>query len=176
METKQYKVYKFDELSKEAKEKAVGNLADINVDFPWWRFTYEEAEEVGVDILEFDCDRGTIGLDFVKGVCLDDVIDKIMKNHWEERSTYKAAKKWKEIIEKERETAIKEGIIETEDVFEDTPLYDDIVSCFKYAIGQCYLFMLTEEVEYAQSEKAIIETIKANDYNFLENGGLDPLP
>jgi hypothetical protein len=33
--------------------------------------------------------------------------------------------------------------------------------------------MLSKEYDYQTSEEAIIETIKANDYDFTENGNLD---
>ena len=36
METKTYKVYKFDELSEEAQAKAIENNYDINVSYDWW--------------------------------------------------------------------------------------------------------------------------------------------
>lgn len=49
-----YTVYSFDELSDEAKQKALDNLRDINVDDQWWDFIYEGFKEdmsnKGVDV------------------------------------------------------------------------------------------------------------------------------
>lgn len=57
-------LYKFDELSDDAKQKAVENLWDINVDYDWWQFTYDAIVEAGqaigidsVNIEGFDLDR-----------------------------------------------------------------------------------------------------------------------
>jgi hypothetical protein len=50
METRviKYKAYKYDELSDEAKDKALEVMADINVDYDWWDSTVEYiAEEWG---------------------------------------------------------------------------------------------------------------------------------
>ena len=40
MKTIETVVYDFDELSDEAKQKAINNLSDINVDYGWWEFQY----------------------------------------------------------------------------------------------------------------------------------------
>ena len=52
METRTYNVYKFEELSKEAQEKAIENYRDINVDFQGYDETTledlkEELEKLG---------------------------------------------------------------------------------------------------------------------------------
>ena len=54
METREYKVYKFNELTDDQKEKAVYDLADINIDHDWWDCTYEDAENVGILVTSFD--------------------------------------------------------------------------------------------------------------------------
>lgn len=41
------KVFPFSELSDVAKESAVENLSDINVDYEWWNWTYEDVKEIG---------------------------------------------------------------------------------------------------------------------------------
>lgn len=51
----------FDELSESAKEHALNRLGDINVDQGWWDFTYEDAENIGLEITSFserDIDGG----------------------------------------------------------------------------------------------------------------------
>jgi len=48
MRTIETKVYPFDELSKEAQQKAIENLYDINIQFhDWWDHTCEDAKEIG---------------------------------------------------------------------------------------------------------------------------------
>ena len=46
METRTYNVYKIDELPKESKQKAIEKYYDINVNWDWWDFTYEDAVQV----------------------------------------------------------------------------------------------------------------------------------
>lgn len=44
--TEKFKVYKFDELSKEMKEKVLEKYRDINVDYDgWWDFVYEDHQQ-----------------------------------------------------------------------------------------------------------------------------------
>jgi len=59
MRTIETTVYKFDELSDEAKQQSIENLYDLNVDYEWWDCTYEDAENIGLKISEFDLDRAS---------------------------------------------------------------------------------------------------------------------
>ena len=45
VETREYKVYKFEELSDKAQEKALERVNDINIDNDWWYFCYEGFHE-----------------------------------------------------------------------------------------------------------------------------------
>ena len=60
MKTLTINLYQFSELSDEAKEKAISNLSDINVDFDWWTNTYEDAARIGLKITSFDLDRNCV--------------------------------------------------------------------------------------------------------------------
>lgn len=42
MKTKTITLYSFDELSEDAKKKAIDNLRDVNTDFEWWDFAYDD--------------------------------------------------------------------------------------------------------------------------------------
>lgn len=57
MRTIETNLHKFEELTEGAKEKALEQLWDINVDLDWYDFTYEDAEKIGLKISEFDIDR-----------------------------------------------------------------------------------------------------------------------
>ena len=85
------KVYKFEELSDEAKEKAIQEFWDINVDFPWWESVYDDAKNIGLVIEEFDLDRGS----YVKGKFIEDadcVAKNIIKEHGKSCDTVQTAK------------------------------------------------------------------------------------
>lgn len=54
MRTEEIKIYQFSELSEDAKEKAIEQFRDINVDSDWWDFIYSDfaalCKTIGVDI------------------------------------------------------------------------------------------------------------------------------
>ena len=45
-------VYSFDELGEDAQEKAIENLYDLNIDYDWWEFVFEDADETS-EVLDF---------------------------------------------------------------------------------------------------------------------------
>ena len=59
MRTIEIKVYKFDELDKQTKEKVIENYRDINVeDLSWYYWIQEDFNRLGLEIQAFDLDRG----------------------------------------------------------------------------------------------------------------------
>lgn len=161
METKTYNVYKFSELSQEAKENAINLLYDINVDYSWWDGIYEDARNVGLSIKEFDLDRGN----YVKAefeLMPRNVANNIIKEHGENCETVKTARAFLKAID-----AIDVDDKDYDDKFEDAK------NEFLYSLCEDYRIILQKEFEYLTSEEAIIETIECNDYDFLENGKID---
>ena len=149
------KVYPFDELSDEAKEKAIGGLRDINVDNEWWDSIYEDAKNVGIKITEFDIGRGN----YCRGT-VDDAIDTaraILKEHGDSCETWQTAKDFHDAVAKDGE---------------DTADFENLCLEFKYSLLEDYRIMLQKEYEYLSSEDAIVEAIEANEYEFTEDGKL----
>lgn len=149
------KVYPFDELSEDAKEKAIENLASINVDYDWWECTLEDAKNIGIKITELELDRGS----YCRGT-VDDAIDTaraILKEHGNTCETWQTAKDFHDAVAKSEE---------------DTEDYESLCEEFTYSILEDYRIILQKEYEYLMSEAAIIETIKINEYEFTENGQL----
>jgi hypothetical protein len=161
MKTKTINIYSFNELSEKAKQKAIENLIDINVNYDWWEFTCENAANIGLKITSFDLDRnrhatGELRLSF------SEVIANILKEHGETCDTYKTAEKymkqWEPVFSKYMETEEgEEELMEIEAEFIKELLED-------------YSIILQKEYEYLCSEEAIIEAIEANEYEFTENG------
>ena len=151
-------VYKFEELSDDAKAKALEHLYDINVDHDWWEFTYEDAKTIGCEIRSFDTGRSnSIDLkcpDAHKTAIL------IVENHGETCDTRKLADEYLKDYDK---------ITEDGDFIEE-PDFGEINTEFERALGEEYLSLLRKEYEYQTSEEAIIETILANEYEFTEDG------
>jgi hypothetical protein len=171
-ETTTRNLYTFDELSDEAKEKALEECRDINVCFDWWEFIYEDAERIGLKIQSFDLDRRR----HATGKFIESAFDcasKIIKEHGEKCETYKTAKAflsdWAELV-----TKYSDGI-NTQEVCEDNEYEfdqeaDELESEFLKSILEDYSISLQNEYEYLYEDEAVRETIEANEYEFTEEG------
>ncbi len=175
-------VYNFSELSEEAKEKAIENLADINVDFDWWWSIYEDLKSIGFKGNGFDTDR------YCKLIATESyrpIAKKILEQHGQVCDTYTLASQFIEAqqnlgykldrllnmyhfgrYQDHREQWLTEKIDELGDQI--TGLEDE----FHNDMENQYRFILKKEWEYLTSEEAIIETIESNDYEFDEKGNL----
>jgi len=184
MRTIETVVYKFDELSDEAKEKAIENLWDINVDiFDWWDSIHEDAENIGLKITAFDLGRASYVKGDFYGPALD-VAKRIIEEHGEQCGTYQTAKDYiaeynRLIVEQcqgEADLLAWPGYERDWDTISeyypeelDT---EDIDNEFLRSLCEDYRIILQKEYEYLTSKEAIIETIEANEYEFTEEGEL----
>jgi len=171
MKTHTVNTYSFNELSAEAQENAINNLSDINVNFDWWEWTYNDAKEIGIKIEGFDIDRPNYcNIKFIDSA--PEIANKIMKEHGEECKTYKAAAEFLDNYDKlvaKYSDGDGEKVAEgNEEDFDNEA--DELEESFKQNLAGDYLKMLKDEYEYQSSREAIIETIEANDYQFLETG------
>lgn len=144
-------------LTDEQKDNAIEKLWDINVNFDWWQFTYEDAANIGLQITGFDIYRGS----YCTVELIDDlhtVILSIIREHGENCETYKTAKEFEA-----RLIFNEDNEIENLDELEDE---------FLHSIGEDYRIILQHEYEYQTSKEAIIETIEANEYEFDEDGNI----
>ena len=166
-------VYPFDELSDDAKEKVVQGLYDINVTYDWWEFTFDDANQVKIKLAEFELDRGS----YCRGEFIEyakDTADAIIKNHGEDCETHKTATGFSY----ECDLLFIEYPVELDDDGDDENEHDrdharlELDAEFLKSILEDYRIMLTKEYKYLTSEDAIIETIKANEYEFTEDGKL----
>jgi len=154
--TKTYEVYKFQELSGEAKEKVLEDLYAVNVDLEWWESIYEDAERVDLKLTSFDIDRNRYATgDFVSYAI--DTARLILKEHSKNCATYETATDFLDTIK---------------DLDEESDNYEDAEDEFLKSILGDYSILLQQEYDYQTSEPAILETIEANDYEFLESGTL----
>ena len=170
MRTIEVSLYKFNELSEEAKEKAVQNLYDINVDYEWWCHTYEDAEQIGLKITGFDLDRNRHATgDLLLSAA--EVAQNILNNHGEQCSTCQTAQSFLDTFT----PLFAEYMDETSEHYESYEReqeLNDLETEFLNELLEDYSIMLQNESEYLTSEEAIIETIEANEYEFLGNGEL----
>jgi len=171
IDIKKTKVYKFDELPEDAKENALEKLYDININYDWYEFTYEDAKNIGLDITSFDIDRGS----YCKGKFIESAestADLIIANHGIDCETYKTAQAYLKERDEICSTAKRDenGELEDENALDDK--LDELDAEFKKSIFQDYLIILRKEYEYQTSEEAILETIEANDYEFTIEGNI----
>ena len=136
--------YQFNELSEDAKQTALEELYDINVDYDWWEFVYEDAKNIGIELTGFSLyvkSQGNLIFDAI------DVKKAIMSEHGKQCETYKT------VMSFDFRT----------DVNDDE---------FLQSLLEDYNIMLQREYEHRTSEDAIIETIELNEYDFTANGSL----
>ena len=91
-----------------------------------------------------------------------------MQEHGEHCETYRTAANFME----EWQPLFNDYMNEESINYEDD---NDLMVCeeeFLQSLLEDYSILLQNESEYLQSDEAIIETIEANEYEFLENGKL----
>ena len=166
------KVYKFDELNEDAKQKAIESLSDINVNYDWWQFVYEDAKNVGIQINGFDIDRES----YCKGIFIESAnytANKIKFEHGENCETYKTAisfiSDWDKLVAKYSDGKNTDKVTEDNEYDFDNEA-DELENEFLNSICEDYRVMLSNEYDYLTSEEAIIETIRANEYEFTADG------
>ena len=161
-------VYKFSELNESQQQRAIENLYDINVDYGWWESVYEDAANVGIKITSFDIGRGSYcNGDFL--LSANEVAQNIMNEHGEHCETYKTAvsfmNDWQPVF-----SSYMDETDENYESRESEEILLEIEDEFKKSVLEDYRIMLSNEYDYLAGKEAIIETIKANDYDFTAEG------
>ena len=168
------KLYGFDELNEAAQQKAIEKLADVNVDCDWWDCTYEDAERIGLTIDEFDLDRcGYVKAHFVDSA--RDCADIIIREHGADCDTHRSARQF--LADYDALVAKYSDGIHLDEVAEENEYkFDrecDKLECdFLQTMQEEYRIMLQKDYDYQTSREQIIETIRANGYDFTEDGNL----
>lgn len=164
-EIREYEVYEFKELSKEAKEKALERFQDINVDYDWWEHIYDDANAIGLKLEGFDLYRREISGELTESI--GRVIANIFANHGETCGTYEIAKRYeKKLIP----FTVLESM-EIEDMDNEDEM-EELTKEFRKELLQKYLSILQNEYEYLTSEETVVEAIEANEYEFTKDGKL----
>ena len=154
-------LYAFDELSESAQEHAINRLGGINVDQEWWDCTYDDAENIGLEITSFserDIDGG-----FIESA--ESCAYAIQAQHGPDCDTLKDA---------DRYLSERDDLIRTwpEDESGLDEKLDDLDNEFLHDLLEDYRIELCNDYDYLTSREAIVESIDANGYEFDENGNL----
>lgn len=161
MKTIEIKVYKFEELDKQTKEKVIENYRYINVeDTFWYDFIQDDFNRLGLEIQEFDISRG--GYVNIHISNLEDTSKNIIEVFGDSVYIKQTAKNY---IDEFNE--IQANYKEDEDIEREVEILDDQ---YIRRYSDEILSYLRDEYDYQISDRAIIETIEANDYDFTTEG------
>ena len=166
------KIYKFDELTEEVKEKVLEKYWDINLDYEWWQYAFEDARRIGLNIEEFDLNRGA----YVKGKWLvdaEEAAEKILQEHGEDCETYQDTLNFQGELKQAHIVFENSEDYDPEyEEFEESDEYEEICEEFLRTICEDYRIILEKEYEWLTREEAVKETIEVNEWEFTEDGTL----
>jgi hypothetical protein len=148
MRQEQINIYKFDELSNEAKEKAVDEHRDFLIGLEWYESIMEDAKAIGFELIGWDS-YFNINAEWIDAP--KTVAQKILAAHGKECDTYKDAQRY--FIHKRNKQEAHNA---------------EFLSNLKYS----YKRILQREYEHQTSDERVIESIQINDYEFTEDGKL----
>ena len=146
------KILTFDELSEEAKERAVNDYAIDGLLHDWWEYVYEDAKNIGLEIESFDIDRRDITGKLTDGA--NQVMRNILAEHGVDCDTFKTVKA---CYGYKHRNPGKVGLADEMLLF---PLLED------------YLVMLASEYEYLTSAENVKEMSEANEWEYTISGKL----
>lgn len=152
----------FEQLTPEEQEKVISNYSDINTDYEWYKYTYEDAENIGLKITSFGLYPRSITGELTESG--ESVAKAILKNHGEACETYQTAKNFLDKLEALNKKFPKNEEIENEVDF--ICELENLENDFKNSLLMGYIKLLREEYEYLTSEEAIKETLISNEYTF----------
>ena len=168
MRTIRTKVYTFDELNDDAKQKAIDHYRQHNdwlVDAAW-DYTKEDAEEVGLIIHEIGDHLQNKG-EFKQTAEL--TAREIIDGHGPDCETYKTAQKFLAELAAIEEKAIKEGKDGDEDYWYSDEI-EELENEFLHDILEDYRIIFNQDCEFQNSDEYISENIQANNYEFTADG------
>lgn len=134
-------IYTFDELSNEAKEIAISNNSEINVQFDWYKYIFDDAEKIGLKIEYFDIEKNMCIGEF--NTYPEIVAKNIVKFHGIETNTYQIAKSF-------LNGSLKESFIKS--------------------LLDWYFYILVSQYNLLTSDKEIMYTLQANELEFYKDG------
>jgi hypothetical protein len=157
------KLYQFDELSEQAKDKAREWARDDQGMRGQYEFDYliEDAKMVSLAIHRLDDHRANEG-EFIGSA--RDTVELILKNHGVHCETYQTAVRYQADLDRLFKLASNEETQKTEDA------YADCMHEFLHDLLEDYRVLYNQGIEYVYSQEAIDEDIKANEYEFTEGG------
>lgn len=171
MRTIRTKVYKFNELSEDAKQKAIQWYRNGNYDDSFaWDNVVEDAAQIGLIIHSLDDHRPNKG-EFETSAF--EVSCKIVQEHGQMCDTYKTAVQfgieWADLVKKHSD-GIDIYKVAEENEYDFDNEADELEKGFLQSILEDYRIMYNKDIEYQNSDEYIIDAITANEYEFTQDG------
>tara|TARA_B100001059_G_C17786043_1_gene557147 strand:- start:355 stop:849 length:495 start_codon:yes stop_codon:yes gene_type:complete len=161
MKTIEIKVYKFEELDEQTKEKVIDNYRTINVeDTFWYEWIKEDFNRLGLEIQEFDLGRRNYIKIYIDN--FKDTSESILQEFGDSVGVKQTAKNYLDQYNK-----ILSNFKEDEDIERELEILDDQ---YEKEYSEDILSYLRSNYEWEITDEAVINTIEANDYDFTTNG------
>jgi len=161
MKTIEIKVYRFEELDKQTKEKVIENYRYINVeDTFWYDWIKEDFIRLGLEIQGFDIGSGNAVKIYINN--LEETSKSILHEFGDSVLIKQTAKNYLDEYEK-----IQANFKEDEDIEREVELLDEQ---YEKEYSEDILSYLRSNYDWETSDEAIINTIEANEYDFTTEG------
>lgn len=159
MKTIEIKLYKFDELSDEAKEFAVKDNIDILTDFGsyWYEPTIQTFKDLGIDIEDFDLYSYNIAFELTQSV--EQICKNIIKGMGYE---------WAEICQNYLNSVDAQLALEPV----DQDMLEEMEALFLKDLELNILGWLDDEYRHLTDKDTIANYLSEQDYDFTEKGEL----
>jgi len=160
MKTIEIKLYKYEELDKQTREKVIENYRFINVeDTFWYDWIKDDFNRLGLEIQEFDLNRNYVKI-YIEN--FEDTSNYIIEEFGDNVLIKQTAKNYlKELKE------IVSNFKEDEDIDREFETLDEK---YQHEFVADILSYLRAEYEYQISDEALDEFFINNDYDFTTEG------
>jgi len=161
MKTIEIKLYKYEELDKQTREKVIENYRYINVeDTFWYDWIKDDFNRLGLEIQAFDLDRGNYAKIYIDN--FEDTSKNIIKEFGDSVLIKQTAKNYLDEFNK-----IQANYKDDEDIERELEVLDEE---YQKEYSEDILSYLRANYEWETSDEAIIETIEAKNYDFTIEG------
>ena len=168
------KVYTFDELSEEAKEKAINREREMTLDYEWWEWILEDLQEqcaqfgvhFEIDDISFNLDRGGYLYIYSENLSFDWISHIDLPIKFGAYQNYLGGG-MNGCIQSEQITIDRVEAEEGEDLQDVVDKISEVQGLFESGLER-----LWTEYGDIQEDEYLIESIKENDLEFTEEGDI----
>ena len=177
------RLYSFEELSEESKQKAIQDNINIFIDHQWWDDIYSDAEEQGIEIEGFDIDRGNCcNIKLIQNISsvADNMVYTYARNDGEQidivkesisfLEDYRRLNRVIEALSELEEGDLKEELDINLTLIEKGRELNDLTEEYKKNLSNFFLRTLRDHYEYLTSDETVKEYLSSQGEVFKEDG------